>query len=190
MAKNKVMYGVSMLHFGLYTVEDDGTVTLGTPYHVPGTVSISLEAESESNTFHADNIPYWAGYADNGMTGEVVNALFDEEFKTTFMNWVELDGGGIGQVKSMQNKPVYMMFQNEGDQEGRRTILYNVSLGQITRDYETVEESIEPQTATLPFTVSGDNGTGLTRGVYWPGGDVYDTMFDNPPVPALPDQSE
>ena len=55
MAKNKVMFGVSKLHFGLYTVEDDDTVTLGEPMHVPGTVNISLEADSEENKFYADN---------------------------------------------------------------------------------------------------------------------------------------
>lgn len=190
MAKNKVLYGVSNLHFGLYTVEDDGTVTLGTPVHVPGTVNISLEADSEENKFYADNIVYWSGYSDNGMTGEIENAFFDEDFKTTFMNYVELDDGGIAQIKGMKNKVVYMMFQGEGDQEGRRMILYNVTLGQITREYATTEDSIEPQTATLPFTVSGDNGTGITRVGYAPDSATYDTLFDNPPVPALPSQSE
>lgn len=186
MARNKVMFGVSNLYFGLYTVDAGGTVTLGTPMHVPGTVNISLEADSEENKFYADNVVYWSGYSDNGLSGEIENALFDETFKTTFMNYIALDDGGIAQIKGMQNKDVYMMFQAEGDQEARRMIMYNVALGQITREYATTEDSIEPQTATLPFTVNGDNGTGITRVGYDPASATYATMFTTPPVPVLP----
>lgn len=185
---NKVLFGVSNLHVGLYSVSDEGVVTLGTPVKVPGTVNISLEAESEENTFYADNVRYWTGYSDNGYTGEIENALFDDNFKTTFLNYIALDDGGIAQIKGQQNKTVYFMFQAEGDESARRAIVYNVSLGQITREYATVEDSIEPQTATLPFTVSGDNGTGITRVSYPSTSATYDTMFTTPPVPALPSE--
>lgn len=186
MAKNKVMFGVSNLYFGTYTVNDQGSVVLGAPMHVPGTVNISLEAESEENSFYADNVKYWSGYSDNGYTGEVENALFDDEFKIAFMNYIRLDDGGIAQIKGQQNKAVYMMFQADGDVENRRMILYNISLGQITREHATTEDSTEPQTATLPFSVSGDNTTGITRVSYAPTDAVYNTMFTTPPVPALP----
>ena len=186
MATNKVMFGVSNLHIGRYNVAADGTVTLGTPKHVPGTVNISLEADSEENKFYADNTVYWSGYSDNGLSGEIENALFDDTFKTTFMNYVELQNGGIAQIKGQQNKKVYICFQSEGDQEARRMIMYNCSLGQITREYATTEDSIEPATATLPFTVSGDNGTGITRVSYAPDDTPYDTLFTVPPVPELP----
>lgn len=189
MAENKVQFGVSNLHFGTYEVSDEGVVTLGEPFHLPGTVNISLDAESEENTFWADNVKYWTGYSDNGYTGEIENALFTDAFKTKFMNYLELDDGGIAQIKGKQNKVVYMMFQSEGDKEARRGILYNISLGQISREYATTEDSIEPQTATLPFTVSGDNGTGIIRTAYKPENATYDTLFTNPPVPVLPTQS-
>lgn len=188
--KNKVMFGVSNLHVGLYNVADDGTVTLGAPIHVPGTVNISLDAESEENTFYADNVKYWTGYSDNGYTGEIENALFDDTFKITFMNYIALDDGGIAQIKGQQNKAVYFMFQAEGDKSARRAIFYNVSLGQLSREYATTEDSVEPQTATLPFTVNGDNGTGITRVAYPADAEAYETLFENPPVPALPSASE
>jgi len=183
---NKVMFGVSELHIGTYDVADDGTVTLGSPMKVPGTVNITMEAESEESTFYADNIKYWTGYSDNGYTGEIENALFNDTFKTTFMNYIQLDDGGIAQIKGKKNKVVYMMFQSDGDQENRRMIVYNVALGQINREYATIEDSIEPQTATLPFTVNGDNGTGITKVSYAPGDATYETMFTTPPTPALP----
>ena len=47
MADNKVVYGISNLHIGTYEVSAQGEVTLGAPYHLPGTVNMSLDAESE-----------------------------------------------------------------------------------------------------------------------------------------------
>jgi phi13 family phage major tail protein len=184
MAENKVVFGVSELHFGTYDVAGDGTVTLGTPFHLPGTVNISLDAESESNTVNADNVAYWIGYSDNGYTGEIENVHFTDEFKTTFMNYRELTGGGIAQYKNISNKKVYIMFEGEGDAEKRRHIMYNVSLGQITHEHGTTEASKTPEHDTLPITVVGDNKTGLTRTVYQSSDAAYDTMFTTPPAPV------
>ena len=183
---NKVLFGVSNLHFGTYTVAADGTATLGTPVKVPGTVNISLDAEAEENSFYADNVKYFSSYSDNGYTGEIENALFPDSFKTAFLNYVALADGGIAQVKGEQSDPVYFMFQAEGDEEARRCIFYNVSLGAISREYATTEDTIEPQTATLPFTVNGDNKTGIIRAAYGPSSAAYDTLFTTPPAPVLP----
>lgn len=190
MPKNKVRFGLKKVHFCTYTVADDGTVTLGTPYHLPGSTELSMEPQSEESSFWADDVKYWTGYSDSGYSGELTNANFPDDFKTAFMNYITLDDGGIGQIKGMQNKNVCIMFEGDGDAEKRRGILYNVAIGQITRTYATVEENIEPQTATLPFTVNGDNGTGLVQASYGPDSEVYETIFTNPPVPALPAQSE
>lgn len=184
MAKNKVIFGVSQLHVGEYNVSTTGVVTLGTPFAVPGTVKISIEAESEENKFYADNIVYWSGYSDNGLSGEIENAFFPDDFKTRFMNYQALSNGGIAQIKGKKNKPVYFAFQAEGDGESRRGIFYNVALGQITREYSTTEDSTEPATATLPFTVNGDNATGVTRVAFTEGASAYSTLFTTPPVPT------
>ena len=40
---NKVEFGISQLHVGTYTVDNQGVVTLGTPYHQKGAVSFSPE---------------------------------------------------------------------------------------------------------------------------------------------------
>lgn len=181
---NKVVFGVSNLHVGEYNVATDGSVTLGTPFHVPGTVNISIEPDSEENKFYADNVVYWSNYSDNGLTGEIENAFFPDGFKTRFMNYVSLSNGGIAQIKGKQNKPVYIAFQAEGDAEARRGIFYNVSLGQITREYATVEDTTTPATATLPFTVNGDNKTKVTRAAFTEGATAYTTIFTTPPVPT------
>ena len=181
---NKVLFGVSNLHIGEYNVSTTGVVSLGTPYALPGTVNISMEPQSEESKFYADNVTYWSSYSDNGYSGEIENALFPDDFKTRFMNYQALANGGIAQIKGKKNKAVYMAFQTEGDDKARRGIFYNVSLGQITREYSTTEDSIEPATATLPFTVNGDNKTGVVRAAYTDGAAAYTTIFTTPPVPS------
>lgn len=186
MAENKVVFGIKNVHFGTYTVGTTGTVTLGSPFALPGTVNMTLEPESEETVFYADDTKYYTSYNDNGYTGELENANFTDAFKLAFMNYITLDDGGIAQIKGVKNKTVYMMFESEGDVESRRGIIYNVELGQINREYATTEESAEPQTATLSFTVNGDNGTGITKVSYGKEATGYSTLFTNPPVPALP----
>lgn len=183
---NKVVFGLENVHVCTYTAAADGTVTLGTPLHVPGAVNMSLEPESEENSFYADNVKFYTSYSDNGFTGELEMAMFPDEFKTQFLNYTELTGGGLAQVKGVQNKDVCIMFEAKGDAEKRRCILYNVALGGINREYATTTESNEPQTASLSFTVNGDNKTGVVKAEYPQTASAYETLFTAPPTPALP----
>lgn len=182
---NKVEFGLSNLYIGTYTVAAGGTVTLGSPFHQAGAVSLSLDVESEENSFFADNTKYWSGYTDNGFTGSIEVAKFDTDFKTQFLGYQTLTDGGVAQIKGATKQNVYIAFQTEGDVEGRRVIMYNVALGAIAREFSTIEESKEPVTETIDITVTGDNGTGIVMTSYKPADSDYATLFTNPPVPAL-----
>ena len=181
---NKVLFGISQLHIGTYT-EENGTVTLGTPYHQKGAVSFSPEEQSEQNTFYADNIAYWSGYSGGTIEGDLEVAMFDDAFKTQFLGYRELSNGGLARVKGAAKPNVYIAFQVEGDVEARRVILYNCTLGAISREYATIEESKEPQTATIAVTATGDNTTGVTMATYKPSDAGYDTLFTAPAAPAF-----
>lgn len=187
---NKVEFGLSELHIGTYSVASDGTVTLGTPYHQKGAISLQLDAESNSNDFYADNVKYWSGFSDNGFTGSIEVAKFDTDFKTQFLGYKILAGGGVAAIKGAIKPDVYVSFQTEGDVESRRCIMYGVSLGAIGREYSTIEESKEPVTETIDITVTGDNGTGIVVTSYKPSDSDYATLFTNPPVPVLPTSGE
>lgn len=183
---NKVEFGISELHVGTWTVAQDGTVTMGTPYHQPGAVSFSPEENSEQNTFYADNIAYWSGYSGGTIEGDLEVAMFDDAFKTQFLGYVALADGGLANVKNATKPNVYVAFQVEGDAESRRVIMYNCTLGAITREYNTIEESKEPTTETLAVTCTGDNNTGATMAVYKTGDAGYATLFTSPAAPSLP----
>ena len=182
---NKVEFGISELHIGTYTVDDQGAVTLGTPYHQPGAVSFSPEEQSENNVFYADNIAYWSGYSGGTFEGDLEVAKFSDEFKTQFLGYRALTNGGLANVKNAIKPNVYIAFQIEGDEESRRVILYNCSLGVIGREFNTIEETKEPTTETLGVTCTGDNATGVSMASFKPADAGYATLFTNPTAPAF-----
>ena len=187
---NKVEFGISQLHVGTYTVDDHGNVTLGTPYHQKGAVSFSPEEQSELTNFYADNIVYWSGYSGGSFEGDLEVAKYDDAFKTAFLGYRSLADGGLANVKNATKPNVYIAFQVEGDAESRRVIMYNASLGAITREFATIEEEKEPATETLAVTVTGDNATGVSMASYKPGDAGYDTLFTAPTAPAFAAESE
>ena len=182
---NKVEFGISNLYVGTYTVGTTGTVTMGTPYYQAGAISFSPEEQSESNNFYADNVIYWSGYSGGTFEGDLEVAKFDDTFKTQFLGYIQkASDGGLACVKNATKPNVYIAFQVEGDAESRRVIMYNCSLGGITREYATEEESIEPATETIAVTVAGDNKTGISMVSYNQATTGYSTLFTNPPAPT------
>ena len=182
---NKVEFGISNLYVGTYTVGTTGSVTMGTPYHQAGAISFSPEEQSTANNFYADNVIYWSGYTGGTFEGDLEVAKFDDTFKTQFLGYIQkASDGGLAVVKNATKPKVYIAFQVEGDSESRRIIMYNCSLGGITREYATEEESIEPATETIAVTVAGDNKTGISMVSYNQATSGYSTLFTNPPAPT------
>ena len=182
---NKVEFGISQLHVGTYEIDSKGDVVLGTPYHQKGAVSLSLDPESEDNNFFADNVKYYSGYSDNGYTGSIEVAKFDTDFKTQFLGYAAVTGGGVAKVKTKNAPKTYVAFQTEGDAEARRVLLLNVSFGEIQREFSTIEENKEPVTETIDITVDGDNNTGITQVTFKPADTGYSTLFSAPTMPAI-----
>lgn len=182
---NKVEFGISQLHVGTYTVDDQGVVTLGTPYHQAGAVSFSPDEDSEKNDFYADNIKYWSGFSGGTFEGDLTVAMFDDAFKTQFLGYATLTNGGLATVKNATKPNVYIAFEVEGDAEARRVIFYNCALGGIKREYSTIEDAKEPVTESISVSVMGDNASGVTKATLKPGDTGYSTLFTAPTAPAI-----
>lgn len=186
---NKVIFGFSDLYIGTYSVSDAGVVTMGSPYHQKGAVGFSPEENSDKDNFYADNIPYYTSYNTGTYEGDLTVAKFDDAFKIQFLGYVQLDDGGLAQLKSATKPNVYVMFELQGDVHAKRVIFYNGSLGAITREYGTIEDTKTPATESIEVTFTGDNSTGITKVTYNEGDSGYSTLFTNPPAPALPSAS-
>lgn len=182
---NKVEFGISQLHVGTYEVDSLGAVTLGTPYHQAGAINFAPEEQSELSTRYADNTAYWSAYSGGTLEGDLEVVMFDDSFKTQFLGYKALDGGGIALVKNATKPNVYLAFQVEGDQEDRRILILNCALGAINREYATTEDSIETATETIAVTATGDNSTGITVASFKKDDDGYATLFTAPTMPAF-----
>lgn len=183
---NKVLFGFSDLYIGTYTVGAGGTVTMGTPYHQAGAVGYSPEASDDQSIFYADNSAYYTVYGNGSYEGDLEVAMFDDKFKEDFLGYVVLADGGLAEVKNATKPNVYIAFEIQGDESARRVIFYNGTLGSITREYATTEETVEPTTETIPVSFVGDNETGIVMVTYEEGDTGYATLFTNPPAPDLP----
>lgn len=186
---NKVLFGFSDLYIGKYTVDDQGNVTMGTPYHQKGAVGWSPEGDESKNVFHADNIPYYTSYSIGDKEGDLVVAKWDDAALIEFFGYKRLADGGLAEIKNANKQPIYMMFAIQGDEGEERVIYYNGSFGSINREYATIEDSIEVQTETVTASFAGDNDTGISKVTYKEGDTGYSTLFSNPPAPVLPAES-
>lgn len=185
MDKNKVEFGISKLHVGTYDVNQEGQVTLGEPYHQRGSVSLTLDPEEETTEFVADNIVYFSEISDSGFSGSIQVAKFSDDFKTKFMGYKKLADGGIAKVKGAVKPNVYIAFQAEGDKQSRKVILYNVSLGGITKEHTTIKKAKEPNAESVKISAVGDIATGIVQTTYNPDDAGYATVFKNPTAPTL-----
>lgn len=182
---NKVLFGISNLHIGTWTEGENNAVTLGTPYHQKGAVSMSPTEANEKSDFYADDVLYYSSYAGGTFEGEIEVAMFDDAFKTQFLGYVTLTNGAIAIKKNATKPKVYISFEVQGDTEARRVIFYNCEFGAITRSYNTITETKEPQTETITFTATGDNNTGVTMATLKPADSGYSDLFTTPTAPVI-----
>ena len=65
---------------------DTGEITFDTPFAVPGSVSLSLEAQGELTPFYADGIKYYVSSSNSGYEGDWEMALITDEFREKILS--------------------------------------------------------------------------------------------------------
>ena len=78
---NKVKYNIKNAHYALQKESDDGTITFDTPKPIPGSVSVSFDANGDINPFYADGIQYYVSASNNGYEGDAEFALIPDSFR-------------------------------------------------------------------------------------------------------------
>ncbi len=149
---NKIKYGIQSVHYAKATPTTSGTLSYGSVVPLPGAVSLSLEAQGDTNTFFADNVAYFTSTANNGYQGDLELALIPDAFRTDILGEI-LDTKGFYVEKSGAPTVEFaLLFQFEGDENGTRHCLYRCTASRSAVSGNTKEESIEPQTETITIT--------------------------------------
>lgn len=149
---NKIKYGISNCYYAVAT-DTNGVLTYDSPKPLLGAVSLSLEAQGETNSFYADNIVYFATNANNGYQGDLELALIPDSFREDVLG--ETLDSTKGMYLEHANTPVVefaLLFQFEGDQDATRHCMYRCVASRPATNGSTKEESVEPQTESIQIT--------------------------------------
>lgn len=152
---NKVKFGLCDVHISKITVANDGTFTYGTPFAIPGAVSLTLDAEGDEATFSADNNSrYFVSYANNGYSGSLEMAIFSEKFRTDILGEVLDSNGALIEDASASISPFALGFRIDGDDKNTKFWYYNCMASRPGVEGNTTEDTITPQTETMNITAS------------------------------------
>lgn len=180
--KNKVQFGLEMVHYALVTEETgaDGaiTVTYAVPEFFPGAVSLSIDPEGEITPFYADNRVYYQDEANNGYTGTLTMAYHSDKFaQDVFGNTFDAATGLL--VESISDKPkqIALLYEFKGDVNATRHVLYSVRLGRPTQASQTIAESKEITTVEYPITATAAADTGQVKAKVGAEGASYASFF-------------
>jgi len=151
---NKIKYGISHCYYAVATIAANGSATYDTPVALPGAVSLSLDAQGDTNIFHADNIAYYTSVANNGYEGELELAKIPDDFLTDILGYTADKNSILFEDADAPVVHFALTFQFEGDAHARRHVLYNCTASRPSISGSTKEESIEPQTETINITAT------------------------------------
>lgn len=146
---NKVKYNLKNTHYAVITTGEDGAVKFGTPVPMPGSVSLSLDANGEPENFYADGGVYYVINNNTGYEGDLELALIPESFRTDILK-EELDEKGVLIENSEVELGTFaLLFEFDGDQKHIRHVMYNCSASRPGIEGKTNEDKKEVQTEKL-----------------------------------------
>lgn len=152
---NKVKYGLKNAHYALLTIAEDGTVTYGKPIPIPGSVSLTMDAQGDTSTFYADNMAYFVTAANDGYSGTFEVALIPDQFRQDVLHET-MDEAAQVLVENINNQtsPFALLFEFDGDKKATRHVLYNCTCTRPSVSGGTTNNTKEPSTETMNLTAS------------------------------------
>ena len=139
--KNKVKFGLQNVYWAKineWGEDPDGNKTVpayGPSKHLPGAVSLSIDANGEAENFFADNGVYYVINNNAGYTGDLEIALITTEFATEILGEI-LDNNGV-------------LVEKNDTELAQFAVMYCCSASRPATESATTEESTEVKTEKL-----------------------------------------
>ena len=119
MSKDKVLFNLKNAHYAKHKVTgEDGTITFDTPVAIPGSVSLSLDAEGEVTKFYADGIVYYVCQSNNGYSGDFEVAMFPEQMMLDIWGMTKSKNGLIVENANVKPASFALLFEVDATQPG------------------------------------------------------------------------
>ena len=177
---NKVQFGLCNVHIA--PINDEGGYE--TPIPVPGAVSITTSPEGNTESFYADNIPYFTAVVNSGYTGDLEMALIPDDVKAKIGLGVIDENGAFVEDADINPKPFALLFDVNGDKHNRHNVLYNVTAARPESEHKTKEDGTTFATDKLSFSAIPNqfekrNITKLSIPLTDENKTVYDAFFES-----------
>ena len=192
---NKVKFNLKNAHYALLTIAEDGSFSYADPVAMPGSVSISLDANGEPEHFYADGVAYYVINNNMGYEGDLELAMIPEAFRTDVLKETLDENGVLLENSEVELASFALLFEFDGDQKHIRHVMYNCSASRPGIEGKTNEDSKEVQTETLSIKatplanglVKAKTGNTTAAATYegW-----YKTVYIPGTTPTTPDTTE
>jgi phi13 family phage major tail protein len=155
MADNKIKYGLSNVHYALLTFNASNEPQFGTPVHIPGAVTMSMDAQGDNTPFYADNYEYYKTNGNNGYEGTIEFAAIPDSFRKDVLGDFADAKGVLFEDQDAPIKPFALLYEFEGDVKATRRSFLNCTASRPAEASQTKGENIEPQTESLNLSAKG-----------------------------------
>lgn len=161
---DKVQFNLKNVHYAPMTTTG-ATPAWATPVKVPGAVSLALDPQGEISPFYADGVVYYNSSSNNGYAGDLEMALYPDQMLIDIWGYTKTETDNVLiENATVEPKPFALLFEIDGDANGRRYCMYNCSGTRPGVGSKTNEASKTPQTQKSTISaVPLENGNVLAR---------------------------
>ena len=157
--ENKVTYGLENAHYAKLTFGLGGEPTFATPVSLAGSVEFTMDPETNSVEFAADNdSQYFTEDENNGYSGTLTIANMPLSFRKDILGEVinEKDGT-ITELADAKFSPFALLFQFDGDKTKTRHLIYYCNGSRATISSKTGKDisGVELPFKAKQLTVGG-----------------------------------
>ena len=160
---NKVKFGLKSLFIASVTEAANGEITFGTPRSWPGSVSLTMDPQGDTNAFYADDCKYYVTTSNDGYEVSLETALVPDWFTEEYLGETKDTDGNL--VEQTTDSPSHFaaLFEFTGDKKAIRHCLFYCQAARPTVEGETKGESAEVKTESISFTSMALPGTNIIK---------------------------
>ncbi|MDE5885831.1 MAG: phage tail protein [Oscillospiraceae bacterium] len=195
--QNKVKFGLKNVHYAKILGWSESTTTgeklpnYAPPVPIPGAVSLSIDANGESENFYADNTVYYVINNNSGYEGDLEIALMETIFAVDILG-EKIDNNGLQVENTNAELSEFALFwEFDGDQNHIRHVAYRCAASRPGINGNTTEDSKTPETDTISLKMlSLPNGIVKAKTTVATDETVYKEWFKSVHMPEFTEGNE